>query len=125
MQIRPADLADAAAIADIYNQGIQDRVATFETRLRSAEDVASWFDGVHPIIVAEDDGKVVAFASTSNYRPRDCYQGIAEVSVYVARNDRSRAQAEPSSRRSSRLRNVRDTGSSCLVSFPKMWPAAD
>ena len=90
MQVRAADLRDATAIADIYNQGIADRVATFETRLRSAEDVVSWFDGVHPIVVAENDGKVIAFASTSNYRPRDCYKGIAEASVYVARNARCR-----------------------------------
>jgi len=90
IQVRPADLADALAIADIYNQGIEDRVATFETRLRTAEDVAAWFDGVHPNVVAENDGKVIAFASTSTYRPRDCYKGIAEASVYVARNARCR-----------------------------------
>lgn len=57
MQARSATSADAAAIADIYNQGIEDRIATFETRLRTVEDVAAWFDGVHPIIVAEEDGK--------------------------------------------------------------------
>jgi L-amino acid N-acyltransferase YncA len=90
MQVRPAVLADAAAIADIYNHGIEDRVATFETRLRTAEDVASWFDGVHPIMVAEDEGQVIAFAATSTYRPRDCYKGIAEASVYVFRNARCR-----------------------------------
>ena len=65
MQTRPAVLADASAIADIYNQGVEDRVATFETRLRSAEDIASWFDGAHPIMVAEDEGQVIAFAATS------------------------------------------------------------
>jgi L-amino acid N-acyltransferase YncA len=37
--IRTAAPADAAAIARIYNQGIEDRVATFETRLRSGADV--------------------------------------------------------------------------------------
>ena len=37
-----------------------------------------------------DDGQVIAFASTSTYRPRDCYVGIAEVSVYVAREARRR-----------------------------------
>jgi L-amino acid N-acyltransferase YncA len=90
MQIRPATLADATAIAEIYNQGIEDRVATFETDLRTTDDVVAWFDGVHPIIVAEDKGQVVAFASSSSYRPRECYKGIAEVSVYVARNARGR-----------------------------------
>lgn len=90
MQVRLAVLADAAAIAAIYNEGIEDRVATFETRLRSAEDIASWFDGDHPIMLVEEDGEPIAFAATSTYRPRECYKGIAEVSVYVARHARRR-----------------------------------
>jgi phosphinothricin acetyltransferase len=87
---RAATPEDAAAIAEIYNEGIADGVATFETRPRSAEDVRTWFDGVHPIVVLEDHGRVLAFASTSTYRPRDCYAGIAEFSVYVARDGRGR-----------------------------------
>jgi phosphinothricin acetyltransferase len=87
---RAATTSDAAAIAAIYNAGIADRVATFETRPRSAGEVASWLDGVHPVVVIEDDGDVIAFASTSAYRPRDCYAGIAEFSVYVAREARGR-----------------------------------
>ena len=88
MLARAATIADAAAIARIYNEGIADRVATFETRPRSAGDVKAWFDGVHPVVVAEEGGEVVAFAATSTYRPRECYSGIAEVSVYVARTAR-------------------------------------
>ena len=90
MQARLATPEDAAAIARIFNQGIEDRVATFETRLRSAEDVRAWFDGVHPIVAVEDDGAVVAFAATSAYRPRPCYAGVAEFSVYTARDARGR-----------------------------------
>ncbi len=85
MTARTATPADAWDMARIYNEGIEDRVATFETRLRSAEDIRTWFDGIHPIVVVENDGNVVAFAATSQYRPRDCYAGIAETSVYVAR----------------------------------------
>jgi L-amino acid N-acyltransferase YncA len=81
---------DAPFLAAIYNEGIEDRVATFETRPRSVEDVLGWFDEVHPIVVVEAQGQIVAFASTSTYRPRDCYRGIAEVSVYVARKHRRR-----------------------------------
>ena len=88
MTSRAARPEDAAAIAHIYNQGIQDRVATFETRLRTLEDIRGWFDGVHPIIVVEEGGEVVAFASTFSYRQRECYAGIAETSVYVARSFR-------------------------------------
>ena len=90
MQARAATPDDAAAIAHIYNQGIEERIATFETRLRSADEIKAWFDGVHPIIVVEDEGQVIAFAATFTYRPRACYAGIAEFSVYVAREARSR-----------------------------------
>lgn len=87
---RAATPSDADAIARIYNEGIEDRVATFETRPRSADDVRGWFDGVHPIVVVEDHARVVAFAATFSYRPRECYAGIAETSVYVARSSRHR-----------------------------------
>jgi phosphinothricin acetyltransferase len=85
---RAATLDDADAIARIYNEGIDDLVATFETRHRSVEDVRAWFDDVHPIVVVEDGDGVVAFAATFSYRPRECYAGIAETSVYVSRQQR-------------------------------------
>lgn len=91
MRVRLATPADAAALTVMYNQGIEDRVATFETRLRTPEEVAQWFDGVHPIVVLESDQQqVIAFASTSLYRSRACYAGIAEFSVYVERTRRGR-----------------------------------
>lgn len=91
MKPRAATASDAPAIARIYNEGIDDRVATFETRHRTAEDVVQWLDGRHPVVVVEDDdGAVIAFAATSTYRPRDCYDGIAEFSVYAARAARGR-----------------------------------
>jgi len=90
MIARTATPADASAIARIYNEGIADRVATFETRKRTADDIRGWFDGVHPIVAVEEDGQVVAFGATSTYRPRECYSGIAETSVYVARSFRRR-----------------------------------
>lgn len=91
MRARAATPDDAAVMAAIYNQGIEDRVATFETRARTAADVRQWFDGVHPVIVVEAGDEVVAFGAASWYRPqRDCYAGIAETSVYVARGWRGR-----------------------------------
>jgi len=94
MRVRTAAPADADAIARIYNQGIDDRVATFETAHRSAGEVRAWFTASHPIVVVESgddvERRVIAFASTSVYRPRECYRGIAEFSVYVAREARGR-----------------------------------
>jgi L-amino acid N-acyltransferase YncA len=87
---RAATPGDAEAIARIYNEGITDRVGTFETRPRTPDDVRKWFDGRHPVIIVEDERGVAAFASTSPYRSRECYDGIAEFSVYVAREVRGR-----------------------------------
>ena len=80
-----ASLDDIPAMTQIYNEGIEDRVGTFETRPRSHDDVRAWFDGVQPLVVVERDGRLVAFGSTSSYRSRDCYAGIADFSVYVSR----------------------------------------
>jgi L-amino acid N-acyltransferase YncA len=84
--VRPARNDDAAAIADIYNQGITGRMATFETVLRTPADIltAMATGGRRcPYLVAEVDGEVVGWASVSTYRPRACYAGIGEFSIYI------------------------------------------
>jgi phosphinothricin acetyltransferase len=88
LKARPAELRDAPAIAEIYNQGIEDRMATFETEPRTAEAVENLLGargGRYPAVVVEDGGHVLGFAWTSEYRPRAAYAGVAEVSIYVGR----------------------------------------
>ena len=88
---RLADARDAPAIAEIYNQGIEDRQATFETEPRTAEAVADLLrarSDRYPAVVVQSDGRVLGFAWTSEYRPRAAYRGIAEFAVYVARSAR-------------------------------------
>lgn len=88
--VRAAKRGDAAAIAEIYNQGIRGRGATFETEERATEERECWLASHaphHPCLVATvADGageRVIGWASTSEYRSRECYRGIAEFSVYV------------------------------------------
>ena len=90
--IRSATGADTQAIADIYNEGIATRLATFETDPRSAQDVQAWlFAGERlPLIVAEDGGEVLGFARISAYSERLVYAGVGEVSVYVTERARGR-----------------------------------
>lgn len=79
---------DAAAIAAIYNEGIADRVATFETEPRTTAQIAAQLADKgerFPTVVVERDGRVVAWATASAYRSRPAYAGVAEHSVYVAR----------------------------------------
>jgi L-amino acid N-acyltransferase YncA len=90
LRARLATEADAAAIARVYNQGIEDRVATFEVDLRTADDVRAWFARKHPIVVVERGDDVVAFAASSATSSRCCYVGNADFSVYVARAERGR-----------------------------------
>jgi L-amino acid N-acyltransferase YncA len=84
MIARPAVPEDAPRIAEIYNQGIAGRRSTFQTKPRTAADIVKWFDGRHPIVVVEENGVIAGWASTSEYRSREHYSGVAEFSVYVA-----------------------------------------
>ena len=92
MKIRGATGDDAAAIARIYNQGIEDRVATLETQLRTPEERAEWLAARgprHPVLVATDhDGAVVGWGSLNPFNPRPAYDHVADFSVYVAREQR-------------------------------------
>ncbi|HEY7205019.1 MAG TPA: arsinothricin resistance N-acetyltransferase ArsN1 family A [Methylomirabilota bacterium] len=88
---RLATPADAAAIAAIYNEGIADRIATFETEPRTIAQLTSQITDKgdrFPTVVAERDGTIVAWASAGPYRSRPAYAGVAEHSVYVARSAR-------------------------------------
>jgi L-amino acid N-acyltransferase YncA len=88
LEIRPARADDAAAVAAIYNEGIEDRLATFETRPRTADEVSSWLSEELPFLVATAGGEVVGFARVSPYSDRCVYEGVGEHGVYVARSAR-------------------------------------
>jgi L-amino acid N-acyltransferase YncA len=82
--IRAARPDDAGSIAALYNAGIAEREATFETRPRSPAEIAAWFEPGLPFLVAEDDdGRVVGFARVSPYSDRCVYDGVGEHGVYV------------------------------------------
>ncbi len=85
---RLATVADAAAITAIYNEGIADRIATFETEPRTSGQIETQLRDKgdrYPTVVAERAGRIVAWAGASPYRSRAAYAGVAEHSVYVAR----------------------------------------
>jgi phosphinothricin acetyltransferase len=91
--VRNATLRDAASIAEIYNQGIEDRIATYETERRSAEEQQArlrTIAGRYPTVVAQINGEIVGWAGAGPYRARECYRGIGEFSMYVRRDWRGR-----------------------------------
>lgn len=94
LEIREATRDYASAIAQIYNQGIEDRSATLEVQLRTPEERAEWLamrGSRHPVLVAVDGaGTVVGWGSLNPFNPRPVYDHVADFSVYVAREQRGR-----------------------------------
>jgi len=93
LKIRPATLDDLEPIREIYNDAILNTVTTFDTVPKSPDKQRLWF-GEHapryPVIVAEQDGMVVGWASLSRWSDRPAYDETAEVSVYVAEGHRGK-----------------------------------
>jgi phosphinothricin acetyltransferase len=77
---------DWPAVRAIYEDGIREGNATFETEAPTWE---AW-DAAHADIrlVAELDGAVVGWAAISDVSGRCCYRGVGEVSVYVGEGAR-------------------------------------
>jgi L-amino acid N-acyltransferase YncA len=85
IDVRPAQPEDAEAVAVIYNHGIAERQATFETRPRRANEILGWLEEGRPFIVATDgEGTILGFARVSAYSTRRAYAGVGEHAVYVA-----------------------------------------
>ncbi len=87
---RMARKEDIPEVLDIYNSGIAERIATFETDPRTEADIEKWLESGFPFVVAQSNGKVEAFAATFPYSSRLCYSGIAEFSVYVDKECRGK-----------------------------------
>ncbi len=88
IEIRRATPDDATVIAAVYNQGIEDRVATLETELRTAAERREWLathGARYPVLVAEQGGRVVAWGSLNRFNPRPAYDHVADFSIYVDR----------------------------------------
>jgi L-amino acid N-acyltransferase YncA len=88
LSIRPAERADVERVAEIFNQGVEDRVATFETRPAVPEDAARWIEN-DLIVVAMRDDEMVGFAKASPYADSHAYyDGVREATLYVERGAR-------------------------------------
>jgi phosphinothricin acetyltransferase len=93
VSVRDAATEDAAAICTIYNQGIEDRIATLETQLRTPQERRQWMAARaarHPVVVAVSGGQVVGWGSLNSFNPRPAYDHVVDLSVYVERAWRGR-----------------------------------
>ncbi|TKH41499.1 GNAT family N-acetyltransferase [Paenibacillus terrae] len=93
LNVRTATSEDLNRILDIYNQGIEDRIATLEAEAKDLDYMVDWFrehQNRYTILVAESDGVVVGWASLNRYSHRCAYDGVADLSIYVDRTFRSK-----------------------------------
>ena len=82
--IRVAGEADAAAIAAIYRPYVDDSRISFEEDAPDAAEVAQRMASpIHPWLVAEEDGRVLGYASTSPMRNRRAYRWSVETGIYL------------------------------------------
>lgn len=80
--IRPMEQSDWPQVIEIFYQGIQSNNSTFRTECPSYEE----WDASHTRdcrLVIEDDFDVVGWAALSPISARECFNGVAEVSIYL------------------------------------------
>lgn len=90
--VRRAVPDDGQFVAEIYNQGLDERTATFNTEHVSGEECRTRIErggDKHPVFVAvSETSQTVGWGSISEYSPRSCYAGIGEISIYVRKDFR-------------------------------------
>ena len=91
--IRSANHEDLPAIVEIYNEGGVATTASYDIEPVTLEERAAWFERLrnqgHPVLVLEENGQVVGFASYGPFRDKAAYRHTVEHSVYVAEGSRS------------------------------------
>src|SRR5262245_5286707 len=93
IDVRPALPDDAPALARIYNQGIEDRIATLEIEPRTPDERRTWLSGrgpPQPLAGRAVAGSVFGWSSLNSFNPRAAYDHVADISVYIERGWRGR-----------------------------------
>ncbi len=97
--IRDAEAADAAGIAEIYNDAVAHTTAVWNEHEVTVADRVAWMaarqEAGFPVLVAVgDDGQVIGYASFGPWRAFDGYRHTVEHSVYVRGDQRGRGLGE-------------------------------
>lgn len=85
LTLRSGQLGDWEAIKSIYIEGINTKLATFETSCSISDSGADWFKHKidRSVFVASEENEIVGWSALSPVSDRCVYGGVAEVSVYV------------------------------------------
>jgi len=120
-QVRVATVCDLGSILDIYNQGIEDRIATLEEEPKDIDYMRNWFDnhyGRFAVIVVEQDDEVIGWASLNPYSNRSAYAGVADLSIYIRRDSRGKGVGSLLLNRIEQIARENDFNKIVLFTFP-------
>jgi phosphinothricin acetyltransferase len=86
-RVRAATLADLPSLTALYNHYIVHTPITFDLEPYGPDGRRAWFDqhapaGPHRLLVAEEDGQVLGYATSSRWREKAAYDTTVEASVY-------------------------------------------
>ena len=94
MQIRPAEQDDLQACLNIHNHYVAHSVATFDTEPMVGAAGQRWYENhqhpAHPLLVAEDQGRVLGYGCLSRWSQKKGYDTTAEVSVFISHDQQRR-----------------------------------
>ena len=93
--IRFGEERDLKALTDIYNYYVEHTTITFDIEIYTVEKRKLWFDkydkdGPYKLLVAENGGKIIGYATSSRLRDKGAYMTSVETSIYVDKNAREK-----------------------------------
>ena len=87
--VRPASMFDLSRITEIYNHYVVNTPITFDLDPYAPEARAGWFrehteGGRNRLFVAEEDGRILGYAGTGQFRDKAAYDTTVEATIYCA-----------------------------------------
>ena len=86
--VRPGQVDDLEQLNELYDHYIRETPITFDIEPWTMDQRNEWFshyalEGRHRLLVAVEDGRVLGYASSSKYRPKQAYETSVESSIYL------------------------------------------
>jgi len=89
LEVRTAESGDLNRLVEIYNYYVSETHITFDTEPFAVGARTQWFtqfaeSGPYRLLVGEVDGEVIAYASSSMFKPKPAYSTSVETTIYMA-----------------------------------------
>lgn len=86
--IRHGESADLNRLVEIYNHYVTETHVTFDTTPFLVTDRIQWFnqftaEGPYRLLVAESNGAILGYATSTRYKPREGYDTSVETTIYL------------------------------------------